>query len=485
MSMRSTMPNRVGGPRAAGRVAVEALEHRRLMSATYYVSRHGNDANSGTDTTHAWQHIQQAMNAATPGSTVVVMPGFYNEKLTVNVSGDAADGFITFQASGRVTISGRGIAGQDVINLNNQSYIQIAGFNIQDDLGVTDGSAIRMNGHDDHVSILHNTIHNIRGSRASGITAFGTDPTAGISNLIIDSNQVFNCQPSLAETVSLNGNVHEFQVTNNFIHDCNNIGIDCIGGERSSSDPTTDFARNGVVSGNRVTRIHFTGTGRDGAGIFVDGGQNIIVERNTSWRNDVGIEVNAVQSSATAANVVVRDNYVFANNGAGISVGASQQSDGTVQNCQVLNNTLFHDQLKVRGDGELRLQWGSNNVIENNLADTTRGNVLLNGQFGSFNNTSNYNLYYSPDGSNAQFRWDGFAYAGLGFLQSGVQRDVNSIFANPLLAAPGGLNPRLSVRSPAINAGDPALAPASGETDFNGQPRLLGSAIDIGAVEVA
>ena len=467
------------------RAWVEPLEGRRLLAATLYVSTHGNDANAGTDPQHAWRHIQQAMNAATPGSTVLVMPGIYNEKLIVNVSGNATDGFITFQAQGRATISGLRIPGQDIINLNNQSYVQIIGFNIVNDLKVSDGSGIRMNGHDDHVNILNNTIHAITGVNAMGITVYGTDPTLGISNLLIDGNQIFNCQPANSEALTLNGNVQDFQVSNNYVHDVNSIGIDVIGGEGMSANPATDVARNGVVSGNRVTRAHRRGFSIDAAGIFIDGAQNITVDRNTTWANDVGIEVNAVAAGAATTGVMVCDNYVYLNWGPGLSLGASQQTDGTVTNCQVNNNTLYHNNTRHTPDGELRVQWASGNTIENNLISAARGTVLLDGQDGSFNNASNYNLFFSPDGATAaRFYWDGFAYRGLGSLQTTTQREMNSLFANPLLINPGSSRPQLSLRSPAINAGNPAFTPGPGETDYDGDARVLGPDVDIGAVEV-
>ena len=72
----------------------------------------------------------------------------------------------------------------------------------------------------------------------------------------------------------------------------------------------------------------------------------------------------------------------------------------------------------------------------------------------------------------------------LASFQSATGQDVNSIFANPLLVTPGTFSPRISRRSPAINAGSPSYVPTAGETDFFGQPRLLGTAVDIGAVEV-
>lgn len=472
-------------PRKA-KLMIEPLESRRLLATTFYVSPRGNDANTGASPQQAWRDIQQAMNEATPGSTVLVLAGTYNEKLTCNVSGDATDGYITFQASGHVVINGARVSGQDMINLNNQDYVQIIGFNIENNLRVTNGSGIRMNGRDDHVNLLDNVIHNITGTSAMGITVYGTDPTAGITNITIEGNQIYDCQAAPSEALTLNGNVSNFAIENNYVHTENSVGIDCIGGEGMSSDPSTDIARNGEISGNRVTGVHEHNSNQDGAGILVDGGQNIVVERNVSWANDVGIEVNAVKPGATATGVIVRDNDVYLNWGPGISIGASAQSDGTVTSCQILNNTLVDDNTRHLSNDELRLQFGSGNEIENNLLEATRGTILLDGQYGSSGNTLNYNLYYEPGpASTVLFACNGFTHEGLSAFQTASGQDPDSIFANPLVLSPLSPSPRLNLHSAAINAGNPSFVPASGETDLLGHPRVLGGRVDIGAIEMA
>jgi hypothetical protein len=251
--------------------AIESLESRTLLAASYFVSTLGDDANPGTDPAQAWRHIQKAFDAATPGSTVTVLSGKYTEKLVLNVSGNATDGFITFQAEGKVVISGKKLPGADVISINNRNYVKIVGFEIRDNRKVNNGSGIRLTEANSFVEIRNNRITKITGTSAMGITVYGTDPAAGISNLVIDGNEVFRCQPAPSEAIVLNGNVHDFAVTNNYVHQVNNIGMDFIGGEGRSADPATDFARNGLVAGNRVTRAAHRGGGRDAAGVYVDG----------------------------------------------------------------------------------------------------------------------------------------------------------------------------------------------------------------------
>src|SRR5467141_574996 len=65
----------------------------------FYVSTTGNDVNNGTSLSTPWRTIQKAMNSATPGSTVNILAGTYNERLTLGVSGTAGN-YITFQPNG-------------------------------------------------------------------------------------------------------------------------------------------------------------------------------------------------------------------------------------------------------------------------------------------------------------------------------------------------------------------------------------------------
>src|SRR4029077_12731893 len=103
-----------------------------------------------------------------------------------------------------------------------------------------------------HGELRRNRIHDIRGRNAMGITVFATEPTA-ISDLVIDGNEVYDCDPAPSEALTLNGNVDWFQVTNNVVRDVNNIGIDAIGGERDIQ-PDQNLGEGGLAGDTRPPR---------------------------------------------------------------------------------------------------------------------------------------------------------------------------------------------------------------------------------------
>ncbi|GAA3328692.1 hypothetical protein GCM10020331_073690 [Ectobacillus funiculus] len=76
-----------------------------------------------------------------------------------------------------------------------------------------------------------------------------------------------------------------FKVTYNILRRNDNIGIDVIGFEGVSPVEAFDQARNGIISNNTVYQISSYGNPAYGnqyaaGGIYVDGGKEIIIERN-------------------------------------------------------------------------------------------------------------------------------------------------------------------------------------------------------------
>ncbi len=66
-------------------------------NSSFYVSTTGNDSNPGTQTA-PWRTVQHAADTVRAGSTVNVRGGVYEELVSINASGNATDGYITFRS---------------------------------------------------------------------------------------------------------------------------------------------------------------------------------------------------------------------------------------------------------------------------------------------------------------------------------------------------------------------------------------------------
>ena len=85
--------------------------------------------------------------------------------------------------------------------------------------------------------MLNNHIHDIVttasgcNANALGIAFYGTQTPASLNNITISGNEIDHLQTGCSESLTVDGNVDTFTITNNLIHDNNNIGIDAIGFE--------------------------------------------------------------------------------------------------------------------------------------------------------------------------------------------------------------------------------------------------------------
>lgn len=460
-------------------------------AGVYYVSTTGNDGNPGTQA-QPWRTIQKACNTLQPGDTVYIMAGTYNEKVAVNVSGSAAGGYITIQNYGtdRVVVSGAGLAGDDIFYIKDKNYLKVVGLEVCDNNYGSFPKAFFVTGFGSYIEIRGCKIHDIRSSQdAHGIAVYGTSAAASINHVIIDGNEIYNCELGTSEGLVLNGNVEFFEVTNNNVHDVNNIGIDFIGGEGKCPDKSLDIARNGLCRGNTVCRARSSYGGGWAGGIYVDGGCYITLERNISHENDLGLEVGCENKGFVTTGVIVRDNLIYNNDKVGLIFGGYSGSVGKVRNCLFLNNTCYKNDTMNQGYGELSVQVADNCTVKNNIFYATGQNVLLSCFFSSrlvFANTIDYNTWYCEAGvTAARFTWLKKTYTGFAAYKSGTGNDANSVFGNPLFVNGAMPAPDLHIQagSAAINAGDPSFIPGTGETDIDGQARVLGGRVDCGADE--
>ncbi len=252
-----------------------------------------------------YKTIQSAVIIANSGDTVLVKSGVYNEFVTIVKSG--ADGnYISILGEEGATIDGTGLSCSDVcglIYMENKSYIKVEGFVIKNAVYnsvATFQSGVWVRGSGTNIEIRNNKVSNIvnslKNSGCHGIAVYGISGTASLKNIIIDGNEVFDCLTGWSEAMVLNGNVDRFIVSNNSVHDNNNIGIVFIGHEGECPVAQNDQARNGICTDNRVYNITSKGNlaygnEQSADGIYVDGGLNIIIERNIIDKCDIGIEL--------------------------------------------------------------------------------------------------------------------------------------------------------------------------------------------------
>jgi len=304
--------------------------------------------------------------------------------------------------------------------------------------------------------------------------------TTPYSNIVIDGNTIDHCQPGddETETLTVNGNITNFQITDNLIYDDNNIGIAMIGGEPDAfwlNNPTANLpvARDGVCSQNTVFNIHANYGGGYAGGIYVDGGQDITLSGNVSYKNDMGLEVGAENQGYVASGIIVENNLLYSNTQAGLVLGGYDSTVGRTEDCSFINNTVYKNDTSNTGNGQLWIQYASNNVITSNIFVAAGNNVLLGSdEAGNVNNLLDHNLFFAASPAHAQFNWNSDSYNGLADYQSGTGQDADSLFANPKFINTRTANFRLAMGSPAINAGSEVTGQYA-PTNFTGATRTL------------
>jgi Right handed beta helix region/Protein of unknown function (DUF1565) len=480
-------------------------------NSSFYVAATGNDSNPGTQSA-PWRTIQHAADTARAGSTVYVRGGVYEELVSLNASGNASDGFITFRSfpgetavldAAHLTPSGR----IGVLTIQNQSYVRIEGFEIRNLRTAEHRVAplgINVIGAGSHIELLKNNVHHIEnnfqgrdkpgsGGNGFGIAVYGTDAKAPITDLIIDGNEVHHLKTGSSESLVVNGNVTNFRITHNIVHDNNNIGIDIIGFERTAPDPAVDQARDGIVSGNSVYNITSKGNPayqneENSDGIYVDGGTRILIEQNVMHDVDFGIELASEHKDRATSYITARNNLIYHSHTAGVSIGGYAPERGHTDHCTVVNNTLYDNDTSATGSGEFQMQWNmADDFFENNIVYAgARCLISLNKSQNEKEHpavTIDRNLYYCASGAKAS-TWIGVSATVTGF-DSYVQStgyDRHSRFLAPHFVDVAAKNFHLQPDSPAIATGTTDGAPL-GEMDLDGWPRVKAGKVDIGCYQ--
>jgi hypothetical protein len=508
------------------------------VGATYYVSTSGSDRNPGTFSL-PWATIQHAADTVKAGATVYIFGGVYHESVNFPKSGTAAAP-ITFQnyPGETAVIDGTGVSccssnGMGLINIVNRSYITISGFEIRNYTTSNENetpTGVWITGSGTGIRILKNRVHHIttraeENGNAFGISVYGTSKTP-ITELVISGNEVYDLKTGESESVNVDGNVTHFAITNNLVHDNDNIGIDAIGYE-GVGPVGYDEAMYGEISGNTIYNISGItnpgeGNSYDADGLYCDGCAYVTVERNVIFQVDYGIETTAenqvCQSNGTewsggntglgtAAKgkfpcygryVTVRNNIFYKANSCGNSIGGyapatgeggHSNGGGSSYHDVFVNNTLYDNGTQTGNDNEgtpsgefqIQFQVGSaqGNIYENNVLYAGPPNIWINSFVSCSASypcppaTLDWNLYHSDAGylEGTSISWaDVSSYENFAKWQSMSGEDANSLDTNPLFVHREGTPPNFSTipSSPAVGAGSTGIPCSVGWCDPDG-----------------
>ena len=502
------------------------ISFNTFAQSTFYVANNGNNANTGT-VNQPWETIQFGVSQVNPGDQLIVKTGSYNEAVLIqgSMNSGTQNNKINITAQDNVVIDGKGISPVDrqgLITIRNASYIIIDGFELSN-FKTADGFEIEdtpvgilIEGNSTNIVIKNNKVHDIQnrstcgqssdcGPGANGIAVYG-DGIAGISDIELINNEVFNCVLAASESFTINGNVDRFKVINNFVHDNNNIGFDFIGYETdvcSLCNPEDNRARNGYIKGNRSinnsiklsvggfpTNPWYENDDGNAGGFYVDGGKNIIFDGNISSQNDLGFEFASEHAGRSTEDILMVNNYIYNNKEVGLTIGGFAQSTssdggGNAKRINIINNSFYHNQ-----------GWGTEINFAFRVIDFTAANNIffgtadVNDNFAEENNSQSQNINWSNN------IWWAVDNSDTSLLPDPLPIIVNPTFVNPSIG-----NLRLSSTSDAINIGSiqadiitwnspfwdiifsNSQIPIHGATDINGELRVEGTSIDIGADE--
>lgn len=403
----------------------------------YHVSQDGNDKTGNGSNEKPWLKIQHALDECEGGDTVLLHKGTYAERISINGSGSKEKGWITLRGMDGAILSGKGLKGQTLIEIDNQSYVRLQHLELTENHHGKESTAILISGAGEHLEIKDCHISNCTGKSAVAIGIYGTDKETPLSQIVVDGCSIINCEPAPSEALTLNGNVTDFQVTNNRISDVNNIGIDFIGGEKDVMSDDTKVARKGICRGNQVARARSTYGDGFAAGIYVDGGADIIIENNTVTESDLGIEVGAENKGIISSGVVVRKNTIYNNDKAGLVIGGYAEDRGRVTGCHFIENTFYQNSSHEQAQAELWIQHASENIIRGNTFWVKAKRQMAAIDEGGKDNTVDGNTWYSDAGEDSlAFEWLGNGGKGFATWKSKSGWDEKSIFKKPTFTEP-------------------------------------------------
>jgi parallel beta-helix repeat protein len=273
-------------------------------------------AHAATHVVNPGQSIQAAVDAASPGDTIVVRAGDYYESVTIHKDG------LTLRAQGHVTLEPGHYGSSECYIPGHDVGICIVPADFDPTMGT----------YSQRVQDVTITGFRVVDFEGDGIFGFGTR-NLNVSGVVAIDNAAYGI-------ASFDGVGTTF--TGNTVSGSHDAGI-YVGDSQNA---------NAVVSHNRASG--------NALGILVRHSQKVVVSNNASWGNCIGVFLLADGQEGGSGQTAVLNNTVSANN----------------EVCEQFNNAGF---LPILGGGGIVLAGSQHNAIIHNDVTGNRGDTLFSG----------------------------------------------------------------------------------------------------------
>lgn len=466
-----------------------------LLAKTLYVDSSVKEQGTGT-ALRPYKLIQNALNRLQPGVTIKIAPGVYREVLSISRSGSRDEPIVieAWKKEQPVVDAGLYESGRHkaILYLNNVSHIRIKDLVLKNFKSTNPNDTIHgvlVDGQGENILFENCEISGIESSFMSSDSAafmvLGSRAERPLESVQMTDMAIHSCS-GLGAAISLRGNVVKASINTTHIQKNECVGIELLGNHGVCNSAIMDIPRDTVIRKNYIHDLHQTSVHSGGykpaIAILADSVDGLLVESCRVQSCDSGIELFASKKGFGLKNATLRNNWIQECESSGIVLGSKDYQSGRTEVLKLFNNTLVENDQAGHSRGEVWFRYHVDHcVIKNNLFIPEQQDNVSH-YIGQLSKKQIPNVlimshnFYAKRGNQAIWQIgfsESVGYAN--WMSKGFDRD--SQWGELLFDKNGLPHSFAQIRDKA----DGSVSQSS--EDVDGNPRVIGQGLDIGAKE--